>query len=79
MAKEAHTKLLHTKKGLTELETLVSELSKTHPDIKMVQTITGQYGIPFESDFFLQIDRVLAFLDCNRFERLPNIKILSKE
>lgn len=60
---------LQSKEGLAELETLVVELSKANPNTKKVENITKQYGIPFETDSFLQIDRVLSFLDRKRFER----------
>lgn len=74
MARSHQTKHLSSREGLAELETLVLELSKPQPDVKMVQNITKQYGIPFESDSISQIDQVLTFLNSNRFVRLPNLE-----
>lgn len=52
-----------TKDGLSDLQGLVLELEKAHPDPKIIKTLTLKYGIPYKTNIPEQLDELLIFLN----------------
>lgn len=59
MAHQKCTTLL----GINELQTLVIELEKSHPDIKLIKSLTTKYGIPYKIDTSEQLNELLIYLN----------------
>ncbi len=52
-----------TKDGLSDLQLLVLELEKPHPDPKIIKTLTSKYGIPYKAKISEQLDELLLYLN----------------
>lgn len=45
-----------------DLQVLVKELSKTNPDLKLIQSKTAVLGIPYSSDLIVLMSEILVYL-----------------
>ena len=45
-----------------DLQVLVKELSKTNPDLKLIQSKTAALGIPYSSDLIVLMSEILVYL-----------------
>lgn len=49
-----------------DLQILVQELSKTNPDLKLIQNKTTALGIPYSKDLIVLMSEILVYLSKNR-------------
>lgn len=49
-----------------DLQALVQELSKTNPDLNLIQNKTATLGIPFSSDLIVLMSEILVYLSKSR-------------
>jgi hypothetical protein len=52
-----------SKDGLSDLQVLILELEKPHPDVKTIKTLTAKYGIPYKTNISEQLDELLIYLN----------------
>lgn len=52
-----------SKDGLSDLQLLLIELEKAHPDPKIIKDLTGKYGIPYKSVVSEQLNELLMYLN----------------
>lgn len=45
-----------------DLQVLVKELSKTNPDLKLIQSKTAALDIPYSSDLIVLMSEILVYL-----------------
>ena len=49
--------------GLLDLQILIVELEKEHPNPKIIKTLTTKYGIPYKLKVSEQLDELLTYLN----------------
>ncbi len=49
--------------GISDLQLLIVELEKSHPNSKVIKSLTAKYGIPYKLDISEQLDELLTFLN----------------